>query len=90
MSRVIRIIECEITIATTAGQQTGVYPLATTLLDHHRYPAFELVKLYHARWEVEMCQPQCTHMCVLAACIRSSPSDVSGRSGSGSVQRSRV
>lgn len=49
----VRIIECEITIATTAGRTTGVYRLATTLLDHHRYPAFELVKLYHERWEVE-------------------------------------
>ncbi len=49
----VRIIECEITIATSAGRTTGVYRLATTLLDHHRYPAFELVKLYHERWEVE-------------------------------------
>ncbi|MCX5440964.1 IS4 family transposase [Streptomyces sp. NBC_00063] len=49
----VRIIECEITIATTAGRHTGVYRLATTLLDHRRYPAFELVKLYHQRWEVE-------------------------------------
>lgn len=49
----VRIIECEITIATTAGCTTGVYRLATTLLDPHRYPAFELVRLYHERWEVE-------------------------------------
>ena len=49
----VRIVECEITIATTAGRTTGVYRLATTLLDHRRYPAFELVKLYHQRWEVE-------------------------------------
>ncbi|WTG54371.1 IS4 family transposase [Actinacidiphila glaucinigra] len=49
----VRVIECEITIATTAGRHTGVYRLATTLLDPHRHPAFELVKLYHERWEVE-------------------------------------
>jgi len=49
----VRIIECEITIATTAGRRTGVYRLATTLLDHHQHPAFELVRLYHERWEVE-------------------------------------
>ena len=49
----VRIIECEITIATTAGRHSGVYRLATTLLDPHRYPAFELVRLYHERWEVE-------------------------------------
>ncbi len=49
----VRIIECEITIATTAGRRTGVYRLATTLLDHHRYPAGELIRLYHDRWEIE-------------------------------------
>jgi hypothetical protein len=49
----VRVIECQITISTTAGAQTGTYRLATTLLDHHRYPAFELVKLYHQRWEIE-------------------------------------
>jgi hypothetical protein len=49
----VRIIECQITISTTAGSQTGIYRLATTLLDHHRYPAFELVTLYHQRWEIE-------------------------------------
>jgi hypothetical protein len=46
----VRIIECEITIATAAGRQTGVYRLATTLLNPDRYPAFELVRLYHERW----------------------------------------
>jgi len=49
----VRIIECEVTIATAAGRHTGSYRLATTLLDARRYPAFELVKLYHERWEVE-------------------------------------
>jgi hypothetical protein len=49
----VRIIECEITITTTAGRHTGVYRLATTLLDHHRYPAAELIQLYHQRWEIE-------------------------------------
>ena len=49
----VRVIECEITISTQTGQQTGVYRLATTLLDHHRYPAGELIRLYHERWEIE-------------------------------------
>jgi hypothetical protein len=49
----VPIIEGEITIAATAGRHTGVYPLATTLTDHRRHPAFDLVKLYHQRWEVE-------------------------------------
>lgn len=49
----VRIVEAEITIATSAGRHTGSYRLATTLLDHHRYPASGLVTLYHQRWEIE-------------------------------------
>jgi hypothetical protein len=49
----VRIIECEITIATTTGRHSGIYRLATTLLDHHHYPATELIRLYHERWEIE-------------------------------------
>jgi hypothetical protein len=30
-----------------------VYRLATTLLDHQRYPAGELITLYHQRWDIE-------------------------------------
>lgn len=45
----VRVIECEITISTPAGRQSGVYRLATTLLDHHHYPASELISLYHQR-----------------------------------------
>lgn len=46
----IRVVEAEITITTSAGRATGVYRLATTLLDHQQYPAGELVRLYHQRW----------------------------------------
>jgi hypothetical protein len=49
----VRVIECEITIATSAGRQTGIYRLVTTLLDPRRYPAGELIALYHQRWEIE-------------------------------------
>jgi hypothetical protein len=49
----VRVIDCEITISTSAGRRTGIYRLATTLLDHRRYPAAELVRLYHQRWEIE-------------------------------------
>ena len=49
----VRVIDCEITITTTAGKHTGLYRLATTLLDHHRHPAAELATLYHQRWEIE-------------------------------------
>ena len=49
----VRVVHAEITIATSAGRLTGVYRLATTLLDHRRYPAVGLVRLYHQRWEIE-------------------------------------
>ncbi|WP_311137304.1 IS4 family transposase [Streptomyces sp. I6] len=49
----VRVVDCEITITTTAGKHTGLYRLATTLLDHHRHPAGELAMLYHQRWEIE-------------------------------------
>ncbi|GIE37088.1 hypothetical protein Ait01nite_101330 [Actinoplanes italicus] len=32
---------------------TGIYRLATTLLDHRRHTASGLVTLYHERWEIE-------------------------------------
>jgi hypothetical protein len=49
----VRVVDCEMTITTAAGRHTGMYRLATTLLDHHRYPAAELAALYHQRWEIE-------------------------------------
>lgn len=49
----VRVVDCEITITTAAGKHTGLYRLATTLLDHHRHPAAELATLYHQRWEIE-------------------------------------
>jgi hypothetical protein len=51
--KVVRVIEAEITLTTTAGTATGVYRLITTLLDHHRHPAGALIRLYHERWEIE-------------------------------------
>jgi hypothetical protein len=49
----VRVVEARIGIATTAGRRSGVYRLATTLLDHHRYPAADLVRLYHQRLKIE-------------------------------------
>ena len=49
----VRVVNAEITISTTAGRRTGIYRLVTTLLDHHRHPAADLVALYHQRWEIE-------------------------------------
>lgn len=50
----LRIIDADITVTTGRGFQTGGhYRLATTLTDHRRYPATELIALYHERWEIE-------------------------------------
>jgi len=51
----VRVIDAQITIATTKGQTTGVYRLLTTLSDPRRYPALEVITLYHRRWEIETC-----------------------------------
>jgi hypothetical protein len=49
----VRVVECQIHVATTTGRTTTVYRLVTTLTDHCQYPAFDLVRLYHERWEIE-------------------------------------
>jgi Insertion element 4 transposase N-terminal/Transposase DDE domain len=49
----VRVVDAQITISTSAGRRTGCYRLATTLLDHRRYPAAGLIRLYHRRWEIE-------------------------------------
>jgi hypothetical protein len=49
----VRVITAQIVVAAGTGRVTTVYRLATTLLDDRRYPAFDLVKLYHCRWEIE-------------------------------------
>jgi Insertion element 4 transposase N-terminal/Transposase DDE domain len=51
--RVVRVVDAEITITTTAGTVTGVYRLITTLRDPRRHPADALIRLYHERWEIE-------------------------------------
>ena len=49
----VRVIEAQITILTSTGRHTGLYRLATTLLDPQTDPAAELIRLYHERWEIE-------------------------------------
>jgi hypothetical protein len=51
----IRVVDAEITTTPVGGGEgrTGRYRLVTTLLDHRRYPAGDIVALYHRRWEIE-------------------------------------
>ncbi|MEW2085900.1 IS4 family transposase [Streptomyces sp. NPDC005283] len=50
----LRIIDAHIAVTTVKGLRLqGHYRLATTLVDHRRHPAAELISLYHERWEIE-------------------------------------
>ena len=50
----VRIIEAVIAVTCADGTSfTATYRLATSLLDHRRYPAAALIALYHERWEHE-------------------------------------
>jgi hypothetical protein len=49
----VRVVDAQITIATSAGRASGNSRLATTLTDAHAWPATTLVALYHQRWEIE-------------------------------------
>jgi len=49
----VRVVDAQITIKTSDGTHTSSYRLITTLLDPNRYPAGELITIYHQRWEIE-------------------------------------
>jgi Insertion element 4 transposase N-terminal/Transposase DDE domain len=50
----VRVIDAAITVQLGTGTtRRGHYRLVTTLIDERRYPAAELVELYHQRWEIE-------------------------------------
>jgi hypothetical protein len=46
----VRVIDAEITAVTAAGRTASRYRLVTTLADPDRYPAGEVIALYHERW----------------------------------------
>jgi hypothetical protein len=49
----VRVIDAQLTVTTSAGRAASRCRLVTTLLDPVRYPAGEIIALYHERWEVE-------------------------------------
>jgi len=50
----VRIVEAWVTVTWADGTTTREqWRLVTSLLDHRRYPAGELVTVYHRRWQVE-------------------------------------
>jgi hypothetical protein len=50
----VRVVEAWITVTWADGTVSREqWRLVTSLLDHRRYPAGELVELYHRRWQTE-------------------------------------
>jgi len=50
----VRVIDAQVVVRLAGGpRRTERYLLITTLTDHRRYPATDLVALYHQRWEIE-------------------------------------
>jgi hypothetical protein len=49
----VRVIDAEVTVATSTGHAASRCRLVTTLLDPACHPAGDLALLYHERWEIE-------------------------------------
>ena len=50
----VRIIEASVTVTGADGSRVrDSYRLITTLMDHRRFPAAAVVRVYHERWEIE-------------------------------------
>jgi hypothetical protein len=68
----VRIIEAELTVRGTDGTTVGDhYRLITTLLDDRRFPAAELIRLYHERWEIETAYLALRHTLLAGQVLRS-------------------
>jgi len=68
----VRVIQAQVTVTCADGTTyTGCYRLATTLLDHRRYPAAALIRLYHERWEHEVAYLALRHTLLNGRVLRS-------------------
>jgi hypothetical protein len=68
----VRIVQAQITVTCADGTVfTGVYRLATNLLDAGRYPGRALVELYHERWEHESAYYALRHTMLAGRVLRS-------------------
>jgi Insertion element 4 transposase N-terminal/Transposase DDE domain len=68
----VRIIEAEVLVTCADGTRyCGRYRLATTLLDHRRYSAAALIRLYHERWEHEIAYLALRHTLLNGRVLRS-------------------
>ncbi|WP_406046474.1 IS4 family transposase [Micromonospora sp. NBC_00898] len=68
----VRIIEADVTVTGADGSRVrDRYRLITTLLDHRRFPAADLVALYHERWEIESAYLALRHTLLTGRVLRS-------------------
>jgi Insertion element 4 transposase N-terminal/Transposase DDE domain len=68
----VRIIEADLTMTGSDGSRVrDHYRLITTLLNHHRFPAADLVELYHERWEIESAYLALRHTLLTGHVLRS-------------------
>jgi Insertion element 4 transposase N-terminal/Transposase DDE domain len=68
----VRIVEAQLTAHGADGSRVSdTYRLITTLLDHHRYPAEALIRLYHERWEIESAYLALRHTMLAGHVLRS-------------------
>ena len=65
----VRIMEADLDVHGADGTRLGdSYRLITTSLDWRRYPAGELVRLYHQRWEIEVAYLALRHTLLGGTC----------------------
>ena len=68
----VRIIEAMVTVTGADGSRVrDSYRLITTLLDHRRFPAAAVVRLYHERWEIESAYFALRHTLLQGRVLRS-------------------
>jgi hypothetical protein len=68
----VRVIAASVTVTCHDGTRYGgECRLATTLLDHHAWPAEALIRLYHERWEHETAYLALRHTLLRGRILRS-------------------
>jgi len=68
----VRIIEACVTVTGADGSRVrDGYRLITTLMDHRRFPAAAVIRLYHERWEIESAYFALRHTLLQGRVLRS-------------------
>ena len=68
----VRVIEASVTVTGADGSRVrDSYRLITTLMDHRRFPAATVVRLYHERWEIESAYFALRHTLLQGRVLRS-------------------